>query len=182
MNRSVIASVLLVLTFLLFTPSFASDAVTPLAEQGIVLSPSPAVQAESESGKDVYAGELRIYVVEPTCYRYRDNANNPYEFGTLDIPFILGINVPDLGIYDSTFTWDASVANFDGVTAENIMAQAVVINPQVYTGYGNPPGGNPFDAYYMDAAAQAAPGTPGMNVVTPDHSHTIFVEEVTSGT
>jgi thiol-disulfide isomerase/thioredoxin len=76
--------------------------------------------------------------------------------------------------------WNGKDAGFGDVTKGNIMAIAAVFNPQANKGYADPPFGNPFDAYYVDATAAAVPGSIGYNKVTSNFTHTVFVEEGTA--
>ena len=60
------------------------------------------------------------------------------------------------------------------------MVVAAVFNSMKNVGYSKPPSGNPFDAFYIDAAAGATPGDPGSNQVTEEFTHTVFLEEGTA--
>jgi len=104
----------------------------------------------------------------------------PYHFGVIDIPCNEELLIPGQEQYEKIFTWDASAAGFADVTQDNIMVMAAVFNSEVHQGYAYPPSGNPFDAYYVDAAAAATPGKIGYNFKNLTFSHTVFVEEGTA--
>jgi thiol-disulfide isomerase/thioredoxin len=60
------------------------------------------------------------------------------------------------------------------------MVMAAVFNPQSNQRYGYPPSTNPFDAFFVDAAAAAYPGETGYNFKNESFTHTIFCEEGTA--
>ena len=120
------------------------------------------------------------YMIEPDS-RWPDYYGHPYEFGCFQIPYSTGTVISDLTTHYVEHTWDGSDAGFNGVTSDNIMAYAVVFEWEGHTAYSDPPSGAPFTAFYVDAAAAASPGVPGENVSDADFTHTVFVEEATSG-
>jgi thiol-disulfide isomerase/thioredoxin len=126
-----------------------------------------------------YNGRLRVYVVEPVS-RWNNYDGDPYHFGFLDFAFDYTLSLEYLDKYSDTIIWDGKKAGFTNLKENNIMVMAVVFNPEVHKGYAYPPLGNPFDAYYVDAAAGAVPGDVGYNVVTANFTHTVFVEEGTA--
>lgn len=139
-----------------------------------------ANQPTNKDGKAVdYTGTLRVFIVEPSS-RWQDNNGMKYEFGFLDFAMVSTLSIPYLGTYEETQTWTAVGTQFNSITQDNVMAQAVVYNSVGVRNYSDPPSGSPFDAYYVDAAAQASPGVPGSNIVDGSSTHTVFIEEGTA--
>lgn len=160
---------------------WAADAFSPLPD--ITVSQPDAdvhLAPPGGSGKEDYACIIKIYMIEPDS-RWDDSGGDPYEFGCFEIPYSTGTVIPDLTTHYVETNWDGSDAGFNGVTPDNVMAYGVVFEWEGHTAYSDPPTGNPFTAYYVDAAAAASPGMPGENVSDADFTHTVFVEEATSG-
>lgn len=126
-----------------------------------------------------YRGTLRVYIVEPTS-RWNDYSNKPYHFGFLDFAFNDKVSIPYGETYNTTLTWNPSTEGYSGITEGNIMAIAVLFNPEGKPAYAHPPMGNKFTAHYVDACAGSVPGGQGHNVVTDVFTHTVFVEEATA--
>ena len=122
-----------------------------------------------------YTGTLRVYIVEPTS-RWNDHDGDPYHFGFLDYAFVGNLSIPYGETQVENITWNPSDAGYNDVNENNIMAIAAVFNPKVHQGHADPPFGNPFDAYYVDAAAAAMPGETGYNVKNENFTHTMFCE------
>jgi hypothetical protein len=126
-----------------------------------------------------YDGHLRVYVVEPVS-RWNNYDGDPYHFGFLDFAIDEELSIDYLDTYNKQVTWNAQQAGYQNVEEENIMVMAAVFNPEDHLKYAYPPSTNPFDAYYVDAAAAATPGTTGENTVNENFTHTVFVEEGTA--
>ncbi len=122
-----------------------------------------------------YTGRVRIYVVEPLS-RWKMANQQYYHFGFLGFAYNNQISLDYGETFDQTVIWDGD----SQVTENNIMVIAAVFNPERYQGYARPPSQNPFDAYYVDAAAGARPGQIGYNRVQENFTHTVFVEESTA--
>lgn len=133
---------------------------------------------ESELNNDPYTGHLRVYVVEPVS-RWDDYDGNPYHYGFLDLAIDETLSIEYQDSYNTQVTWDAQQAGYENVEEENIMVMAAIFNPKSHKKYSFPPLSHPFNAYYVDAAAAATPGTTGYNTVTQDFTHTVFIEEGT---
>ena len=161
--------------------SFAFGAnVTPIREMPTVQPNAlPPVQLKADPGD--YTGWVRLYVVEPAA-RWKDDNGNAYHFGFLDFALDSGIVLPNLSRYHRSLTWDASSAGWSNVTEENVMVIAAIFNSEPHQAYSDPPSGNPFWAYYVDATAAAEPGSADSNNTTPSSTHTVFVEEATKTT
>lgn len=173
--RSTVSFVLI--AALLITPAAMAIDVSLAPEY--VGDPIEIVQpVASGSDRDTYTGTLRIAISEPVS-RYVDQTQNHWEFGFLGWAAIQGLNIADGAVYTHNVHWDASSAGYGGVDPENIVAQAVAFDPTPHTQYSDPPTGNPFFAYWTDAAAMAAPGVPGQDFKSVDFTHTVFVEKVT---
>ncbi|RLF28548.1 MAG: hypothetical protein DRN05_03785 [Thermoplasmata archaeon] len=159
----------------------------------IVIISSSAVGTCVDSGKNYlkllthsekteglpYEGHLRIYVVEPVS-RWIHNDGNPYHFGFLDFAFDDTLSIEYQDTYEDRIVWDGNDAGYGDIQEDNIMVIAVVFNPERHQGYAYPPSTNPFDAYYVDAAAAATPGNTGNNTVNENFTHTVFCEEATA--
>ena len=126
-----------------------------------------------------YNGRLRLYVVEPTS-RWDNDDRDPYHFGFLDFAFDDTLSIPYHDTYSNTIIWDGNQAGYSNIKETNIMVIATVFNPEINKGYSDPPFGNPFDAYYVDATAGAKPGETNYNTVNENFTHTVFVEEATA--
>ncbi len=125
-----------------------------------------------------YTGRLRIYIVEPTS-RWNNYDGKPYGFGFLDFAYNDKINVGYMETEHINVEWDAAAAGYGDVKEDNIMAVAAVFNPTPHEGRANPPFGNPFDAYYVDACAAAMPGEEGVNDRV-NATHTVLIETGTA--
>jgi thiol-disulfide isomerase/thioredoxin len=120
-----------------------------------------------------YTGRLRVYVVEPVS-RWNMQRGGPYHFGFLGFAFNDNISIDPQATLQKSVTWNGDV------TDTNVMVIAVVFNSKQNQAYSNAPAGNPFWAYYTDAAAAATPGHTGYNRVATNFTHTVFIEEATA--
>jgi hypothetical protein len=146
-----------------------------------IISEATIIEKNVEKGNDKpYEGRLRVYIVEPRS-RWDNYDHDPYHFGFLDFAVDEAISINYLDTYTKQITWDSLNAGYN-VFENNIMAIAGVFNSEVNKGYSDPPLGNPFDAYYVDASAGATPGNTGYNTVNEDFTHTVLVEKATSTT
>jgi hypothetical protein len=124
-----------------------------------------------------YDGRLRVYVVEQVSRWTHLPSGDHYDFGFLDFALDSVFSIPEDGLFDYAWTWDASSAGYGDIEAGNIMVMAAVFNPESHPQYSDPPTNlQPFDAYYVDAAAAATPGSPGVNESNQDFTHTTFIE------
>lgn len=126
-----------------------------------------------------YDGYLRVYVVEPVS-RFNNYDGDPYHFGFLDFAIDEQLSIDYLDTYTKQVTWNAQQAGYSNVEESNIMVIVAVFNPESEKRYAYPPSTNPFDAYYVDAAAAAIPGETGYNFKNETFSHTVFCEEGTA--
>jgi thiol-disulfide isomerase/thioredoxin len=126
-----------------------------------------------------YDGQLRVYIAEPQS-RWDNYNDDPYHYAFLDFAINEELSIDYLETYITNITWNAIDAGYKNVKQDNIIAIAAVFNPEINQGYANPPSKNPFDAYYVDAAAGATPGNTGYNQVTENFTHTVFAEEATA--
>ena len=126
-----------------------------------------------------YTGQLRVYVVEPIS-RWDNYDNEPYHFGFLDFALNEKLSIDYLGTYSKQVTWNAQDAGYSNVQQNNIMVIAAIFNPEAKKAYAYPPLQNPFNAYYVDAAAGATPGNTDHNTKNDEFTHTVFVEEGTA--
>ncbi|MFO8132311.1 MAG: Ig-like domain-containing protein [Thermoplasmatota archaeon] len=126
-----------------------------------------------------YSGMLRVYIVEPTS-RWDNYDGDPYHFGFLDFAVEEELAIPYGETVERTVTWNPGEAGYSDVSPDNVMAIAAVFNPRAHEGHAYPPFRNPFDAYYVDAAAAAQPGETGRNANDGQFTHTVLVEEGTA--
>jgi len=126
-----------------------------------------------------YDGQLLVYIVEPTS-RWYNYDNDRYHFGFLDFAIDETLSIDYLDTYTKEVTWNAQDAGYSNVKEVNIMAIAVVFNPESHEKFAYPPSQNPFDAHYVDATAGAIPGNSGENFVNETITHTVFCEEGTA--
>ncbi|MCK5636249.1 MAG: PKD domain-containing protein [Thermoplasmatales archaeon] len=135
--------------------------------------------AETKLTDRPYDGHLRVYVVEPIS-RFDNYDGDPYHFGFLDFAIDEQLSIDYLDTYTKQVTWDAQQAGYSNVEEQNIIVMAAVFYPESVKRYAYPPATNPFDAYYVDAAAAAIPGETGYNFKNETFSHTVFCEEGTA--
>jgi len=94
---------------------------------------------------DTYTGRLKVYLTNRIAWA--DYDGDAYHFGFLD--YIADEDVSINGEDQKIVTKSYDVSNLD---VDNLMIIAVVFNDESTTKYSEPPDGNPFDAYYADAA------------------------------
>lgn len=116
-----------------------------------------------------YEGRLRIYIAEIES-RWDMYNGAPYHYAFLDYAFNDDIEIAYLETYEDSMTWQGDVDE------GNVMIMAAVFNPEEHRGYSDPPDRQPFDAYYVDAAAGCEPGESYTNVKNEDFTHTVFCE------
>lgn len=92
-----------------------------------------------------YNGVLRVYLTEINS-RWSDYSGTPYHYAFLQYVLNEPISVPAGGQITRMNTTDAT-----GLAPTNLMVIAGVFTATSQQGYSNPPSGNPFDAYYVDA-------------------------------
>ncbi len=113
-----------------------------------------------------FEGSLRVYVVEHlSSMNWRDLNGKLYEFPFLAYAIDLGSLTLNDTIWDTTVTWDGYDYGYNNLQENNIAVQAVMTSSK--------------DGYH-EAAAMANPGVPGSNIMGPDNTHTVFVEEGTA--
>ncbi|MFQ5454274.1 MAG: hypothetical protein ACE5D6_08825 [Candidatus Zixiibacteriota bacterium] len=181
MKRSIgiIGVVTLLLALLLSLPANAgtfSKVKREASPASTVIEPVPELTGFDRAA---YTGKVRIYIVEPTS-RWQDSWGNDYEHALLDFALVVDVNIGDLSSWYQTVTWDGTAAGFGDITESNIMAIAVAFNSTSYVEDAYPPYGYWFNAYYVDAAAEATPGVPGQNETATGFTHSVFLEEGTA--
>ena len=107
-----------------------------------------------------YRGFLEVYVTEAaSSLGWKDLWNKPMTHAFLDYAFRESIAVAAGGTWTDSTTWagyqhsNGMGQTFASITPVNTTIIAAVFNPQWHQGYSNPPGGYPFNAYYVDDAA-----------------------------
>ncbi|MEW5925119.1 MAG: dockerin type I domain-containing protein [Candidatus Zixiibacteriota bacterium] len=126
-----------------------------------------------------YEGSLMIIIAEPVS-RWEDYSVVPYNFAYLHMALDTAIALDSMQSAHITASWDASGTSYSDIQRDNIISFAVIHNASPYVGYSAPPNGNPFTAYWVDAAAAATPDSQWGNTGNPDFTHTVFGEEGTS--
>jgi hypothetical protein len=130
-----------------------------------------------DNAKDIaanqYRGYLRLFVAEPVS-RYTNDLHQNHLHGVLGYPLDIEITLND----HDTLKGDL-VYNDVSMTSDNIEVIGAVYEYATHTNYSDPPSGNPFAAHWVEAAASATPGNPGVDAATPPYTHTVFVEYVT---
>jgi len=111
-----------------------------------------------------YDCHLRVFITEvESTLGWDDTNGDPYTFAFLDYAFDLPLSLAPGLCWSDTVTWDGALHNngygvtFDSITKDNIMVVAAIYDGQANQGYSNPPNGNPFNAYYVDATASTMP-------------------------
>lgn len=149
----------------------------------LILSSTTFAISENIVNKDIerlssnmgsYNGRLRVYITEIVS-RWNNNDGNPYHYAFLDFAINEELSIEYQETYTTEATWDAQ-----NVEEDNVMAMAVVFNPESKEQYAYPPTSNKFLAYYVDAVAAAKPSETGYNTVTDGFNHTVFIEEATA--
>jgi hypothetical protein len=140
------------------------------------------------SNKAAYNCRFEILIVEPISYRYWDYYNQGYQYGFLDFALLEELHIQES--HSGTVIWDGDESpgaegGFSDLEESNIMAIAVIYNNDTYhEAYSDPgdpgPPAYPFNAYYVDAAAGATPGTHGSSVAINGTTHTSFIHESTA--
>ena len=154
--------------------------VTATDEHGAKSEPATLqVKMPLSQNYGAYSGTLRVYIVEPRS-RWNNHDGEPYNFGFLDFAFNEKISVEYMETKHFNIEWNAASAGYPDVKESNIMAIAALFNPTPHDGRANPPFGNPFDAYYVDACAAAKPGEVGTNFKNETVTHTVLVETGTA--
>ena len=166
-KKITIVSFCIALLFI-FSSTVASQTVTNINRKTV-----------SDANTRAYNGHLRVYVVEPVS-RWNNHDDKPYHFGFLDFAMDEELSIEYQNTFTKQVTWNAQDAGYQDVNENNIMVMAAVFNPLSYLSYAYPPLKNLFDAYYVDAAAAATPGTTGYNTVNDEFTHTVFCEEATA--
>jgi len=123
-----------------------------------------SVSIDNNEGS-TYGGTLRVYVNEvETSMGWIDSGGVPYTFPFLDYAWNEDIEISSGSSWDDSTTWngkdydDGYGNDFGGITQDNTMVIAAVFDDEWHQGYSNPPNGNPFNAYYVDATAGCLAG------------------------
>jgi hypothetical protein len=134
----------------------------------------------SDLSDNEYDGHIRVYVVEIES-RWNNNDDEPYHYGFLDFALNEDFSLHnEEDIYNNTIIWESKWAGYPIIELENILVIAAIFNSEENIGYSEPPNGNPFDAYYVDATAAAKLRETGTNTDTDNFTHTVLIEEGTA--
>ncbi|MFH1373715.1 MAG: PKD domain-containing protein [bacterium] len=122
-----------------------------------------------------YTGWIRLYVMEIESH-WDDDAGQPFHYGFLGFAVDSYIVMSDGSRYAGNLVWNCNDAGWwSSDDRDNIFVIAVLSNDDPHQAYSDPPTGNPFWAYYVDATAGAGPGEVDSNHTTGNSTHTVFV-------
>jgi hypothetical protein len=163
--------------------------VTAFAAQDFEMRPDldpadanrPTAQGSVAERSGSYEGTLKVYVAEyESSKNWYDAWGSRYEMPFLDFALteVLSISQFDTVTYEAN--WNSAVAGFGNIQQTNIVAVAAVFNATGHTSYSYPPTEYPFTAYWVDAAAEAAPGQVARDTAFGGCNHGIFVEQATA--
>ena len=113
-----------------------------------------------------YGGTLRIYIHELESTLWNDYNGNPYYHAFLDFAVNQPITIPSGDTMSDSVIWDAVAAGYPGVTPENLQVILAVFGDEPFTGYSDPPSGNPFTGYLCEETIAATPE--GGGTLIPD--------------
>ena len=125
---------------------------------------------------DVYHGYLRIYITEIVS-RWDMKNGNPYHFAFLGYASDRDISVDARDLFVETVLWNGTHEGYADVRGDNVMVMAAVFNDEKHNGYANPPGGNSFDAYYVDYMVASKPqldAPPSVDILSGPNGTTGF--------
>ena len=114
--------------------------------------------------------------------RWNDGDGHPYDNALLDFVIDQPFAVNDGALYSDVVVWNSQAHAFANLAEDNYAMTAVVFNGTPVTQDAYPPYGYWFNAYYVDAAAEAHPNAIGQNSTDGGYTHTVFVEEGTQET
>ncbi len=163
--------------------------VTAFAAQNFEVRPNldpadidrPTVESSVTDRAGEYQGTLRVYVCEyNSSMGWWDNWGNAYEMPFLDFAMEEVLNIGQFDTVEFSANWNSTIAGFGNIQQSNIVAIAAVFNAAAHTGYSYPPSGYPFTAYWVDAAAEAAPGHIARDTGFGGCNHGVFIEQATA--
>jgi hypothetical protein len=127
-----------------------------------------------------YHGYLRVYVSQPVS-DFRNDVGQNQLHGVIGYPVDMEISLtfPDTLRGDASFDSEIDLDSTIYMTANNIEVIGAVYEFAGHQNYSDPPSGAPFTAHWVDAAAVATPGNPGVDAATPPYTHNVFVEYAT---
>ena len=158
---------------------------------GSIPATSPALTTDSPS-KSVdnsisgvatagnYNATLRVYVLEKVSPRWWDFTLAWYKHAMIGFAIDTVISIPYEGTADISATWNGSDHDFGDITESNIMVVAALFNSEANAGDSDPESGyGSFNAYYVDATAEASSGETGSDVAALGYTHTVLIEKAT---
>jgi len=131
------------------------------------------------SEKGEYDGMLKVYIAEINS-RWDDYSGNQYHFAFLEFAHVENISMAPSEYRKIYITWnpenhfpDITLGSFD-----NLAVFAVLFNATPHTQYANPPYGNPFNAYYVDAMdmdmSKNVP--PSISIISPKEGYLYIMD------
>ncbi|MFH1892178.1 MAG: PKD domain-containing protein [Candidatus Zixiibacteriota bacterium] len=170
----------LLTTMLLLSSAFAADNFCPRPgpERVVDITEEPAMMSGDRAA---YNGTLRLVITEPNSRWSNSNYHRPqYHYAFIDWALIQNIDLPtEADTFETTVVWDASANGWSGIRFDNVAVVAALFDADWVWRYSNPPSGNPFKAYFVEAATTAQPGEATANFATCDYTHNVLDEEGT---
>ena len=145
----------------------------------VVFPPAPAMESAAAG---TYTGTIRVYVTEIEG-RWEDSDGKTFRNAFLGFALEEQISLNETDSLTWDLEWDghdftnAYGDPYDDITEDNIKVIAALFNSASYTGYSDPPSGNPFAVHEVDASAGAKCGATGYNMITGDFTHSVFDED-----
>ncbi len=167
-----------ILALTAFNIAMAEEADYCKAEEGFKYNP-PDQPAESGS-RGTYDAWVKIYIVEPECTRWEYSDETPYHMGFLDFAYDEYVSLQQYETLNESIVWDPAAAGYPDVRPDNILAIAVVFSDIPQQAYGDPPSGNPYTAYFVEACAAADPVNSWPHQSSDGFTHNVFMEEATA--
>ncbi|MBD3331355.1 hypothetical protein GF356_00775 [candidate division GN15 bacterium] len=142
---------------------------------------NPPVESSDDAKSGDYQGTVKVYVSEYQSTKgWWDAFGQRYEMAFLDYALEEALTIPQFDTVTFTVNWNSDTAGWGSIQQDNIVATAAVFNADAHTGYSYPPAGYPFTSYWVDAAAEAAPGQIGRDTAFGGLNHAVFVEQATA--
>lgn len=116
------------------------------------------------NGTAGYDGTIKVYVCElVSSMGWNDSSGNPYHFPFLDWAVKDTIRISGGNTWRTDTTWDGALHSdgfgndFGGITFDNTIVFVALFDSTSHPAYSDPPGGRPFDAFWLDECVAARP-------------------------
>jgi hypothetical protein len=108
-----------------------------------------------------YGGRVRVYVIELESTMWNDYSGNPYYHAFLDFAINEEINIPAGDTHTDNTLWDGAAEGYPNISPENLQVILTIFGDEPFTGYSDPPSGNPFTGYYAEECIAKSPSITG---------------------